>query len=1021
MSIAELCVKRPVFATVLSLVIVLIGLVSLDRLTLREYPHVEKPTINIRTFYMGASAEIIESQVTTPIEELMAGLEGMDYMSSTSRPGVSQINITFQSSFDIEHAAAGVRDRISRVQSRLPRDILPPTIWKQEADSDPVMYVVMSSSRHSLEELNDIGRDFVKDRLQVLAGVSEVFAFGAREMAMRIWIDRTALAAFGMTVQEVETAIRRQNVDIPSGYVESTNTELTILAKTGLQTPQQFADIVVATRNGVQVRLADVARVELGSGAKRSQVKVDGTTGLGYAVRVQSVANPLEVSDLVNASLTEIRPLLPEGVDMQVTMDNAEVIRESIDKVLETFLEATVLVVLVIFLFLRKVRATLIPLVTIPISLIGVNALMWWWGFSLNTLTLLAMVLAIGIVVDDAIVVLENVYRHIEMGKSARQAAVDGAKEIFFAVVAMTLTLAAVFAPLAFAEGDTGKLFIEFALTLAGAVLISGFIAVTLTPMMCSAMLSDGGHEQPAGRGAAMSLRIEEAITSLSKAYGKLAQWVIQRRWVAFVGLLLAVACTLLLLQALPKELAPKEDKNRVSVVALGPEGSNIAYAEKYMDDLARKVREIPEMRMVFAVYGSPTINYHRFTALLKDYDERERSQFDVHGDIKKIIAQQTGMIFISMDMPSLGQSRNSRPIHLVLLSSAPIEELSEKAARVVDALNESGFVSGVNLDLRLNKPQLEIDYDRAKLADVGVSVETVSRTLETLFGGRVVTEFQRGPRQYDVIVQTENDDRVDPRDIDEVYLRADDGSLIALQDVITQRETIVPREISHFNKLRAAQITAIPADGFGLGDALTKSVEVIQNLNIPDLEIDYIGQSREYIGAGSDIYLTMLLALVFIYLVLAAQFESFIDPVIILISVPFAIFGAALLLWLTSKSLSIFSQIGIITLVGLITKHGIMLVDTANRLRDSGLDKMAAILEASQQRFRPIMMTTAAMVLGSFPLAMATGPGSESRSQIGWVVVGGLAVGTVFTLLVTPVLYTVLSRNTRNTGRVDV
>jgi multidrug efflux pump len=657
--------------------------------------------------------------------------------------------------------------------------------------------------------------------------------------------------------------------------------------------------------------------------------------------------------------------------------------------------------------------------VTIPISLIGVNALMWWWGFSLNTLTLLAMVLAIGIVVDDAIVVLENVYRHIEMGKPARQAAMEGAKEIFFAVVAMTLTLAAVFAPLAFAEGDTGKLFIEFALTLAGAVLISGFIAVTLTPMMCSTMLSGELHQPASGDG--LSRRIETAIESMSQAYGRLAQWVIGRRWIALAGLVFASGCALLLLQDLPKELAPKEDKNRVSVIAIGPEGSNIAYAEKYMDDLARKVREIPEMRMVFSVYGSPTINYHRFTALLKDYDERDRSQFEVHSDIKKIIAQQTGMIFISMDMPSLGQSRNSRPIHLVLLSSAPIEQLSDKAAQVVDALNESGFVSGVNLDLRLNKPQLEIDYDRAKLADVGVSVETVSRTLETLFGGRVVTEFQRGPRQYDVIVQTENDDRVDPRDIDEVYLRADDGSLIALQDVITQRETMVPREISHFNKLRAAQITALPADGLGLGDALAKSVELIQNLNIPDLEIDFIGQSREYLGAGSDIYLTMLLALLFIYLVLAAQFESFIDPIIILLSVPFAIFGAALLLWLTSKSLSIFSQIGIITLVGLITKHGIMLVDTANRLRDSGLDKMAAILAASQQRFRPIMMTTAAMVLGSLPLALATGPGSESRSQIGWVVVGGLAVGTVFTLLVTPVLYTVLSRNARHQERVDV
>ncbi|HSG61775.1 MAG TPA: efflux RND transporter permease subunit [Pseudomonadales bacterium] len=1018
---SELCVKRPVFATVLSLVIMLIGLVSLDRLVLREYPHVDKPTINIRTFYVGASAEIVESEVTTPIEELMAGLEGVDYMSSTSRPGVSQIDITFRSEQNIEDAASGVRDRIARVQARLPRDILPPTIWKQEADSSPTMYVVLSSARFSMEELTEIANDRVKDRLQVIEGVSEIIMFGGRELAMRVWINRDALAAYGLTVQDVEGAIRRQNVEIPSGFVESAATELTILTNTGLRTPEEFADIVVAKRGNVQIRLGDVARVELGSAATRTEIRVDGVSALGMGVRVQSVANPLEVSNLVREALATIRPTLPDSIDMQITMDNAETIRDSIDNVFVTFVEAVVLVVLVIFLFLRRVRATLIPLVTIPISLIGVNALMWWWGFSLNTLTLLAMVLAIGIVVDDAIVVLENVYRHIEMGKPARQAAIDGSKEIFFAVVAMTLTLAAVFAPLAFAEGDTGKLFIEFALTLAGAVLISGFIAVTLTPMMCSMMLASSDHAPAEGAWQRFSSGLDNHIEWWSQGYGRVAAWFVGHPWIAMLALLISALGAVYLLQALPQELAPKEDKNRVIVMAIGPEGTNIGYAEKYMGALINRVRDIPEMRLTFAMYGNPTINNHRFTALLKDADERERSQFEVHSDIKKMIAEQPGMIFISMDMPSLSQSRNSRPIHLVLQSSAPIEELAAKADQVVEALNKSGVVTGVNLDLRLNKPQLEIDYDRAKLADAGISVETVSRTLETLFGGRTVTEFQRGPRQYDVIVQTENDDRVDPRDIDEVYLRTEDGSLVALQDVVYQRETIVPREISHFNKLRAAQITALPADGYGLGDALAVAIDEINALNIPDLTLDYIGQSREFLKAGSDIYMTMLLAVVFIYLVLAAQFESFTDPIIIMLSVPFAIFGAALLLTMTGKSLSIFSQIGIITLVGLITKHGIMLVDTANRLRDDGMAKLAAILEASRQRFRPIIMTTAAMVLGSLPLALASGAGSESRSQIGWVVVGGLAIGTVFTLLVTPVLYSLLSRKDRRVGDLHV
>lgn len=1016
MSLSELCIKRPVFATVLSLVILLVGLVAVERLVLREYPLVDKPTINIRTFYIGASAEIVESEVTTPIEELMAGLEGVDFMSSTSRPGVSQIDITFKSDHNIEEAASGVRDRIARVQARLPREILPPTIYKQEADSDPIIYLVFSSATKSIESLTEITRDLVKDRLQVIEGVSEIYTYGGRELAMRIWIDRAALAAYGLTVQEVENAIRRQNVDIPSGFVESAATELTILANTGLRSPEEFANIVVSKRDGVQIRVRDVARVELGSAATRTQVRVDGVSAMLLAVRAQSVANPLNVSNLVHAELEKIRPLLPEGVQMDVTMDVAQDIRASIDNVYDTFIEAVLLVVLVIFVFLRRVRATLIPLVTIPISLIGVNALMWWWGFTINTLTLLAMVLAIGIVVDDAIVVLENVYRHIEKGKPARQAAIDGSKEIFFAVVAMTLTLAAVFAPLAFAEGDTGKLFIEFALTLAGAVLISGFIAVTLTPMMCSKMLSQADHQPSDSAWQRMSQRLDDHIDWWSEGYGRVATWFVQHRWTAIAALIVSAVGALVLLSQLPQELAPKEDKNRVVIIAMGPEGSNIGYAEKHMDALATDIRKIPEMRLVFAIYGRPTVNRHMFTALLKDVDERERSQFDIHADIKKIIAKHTGMIFISMDMPSLSRSRGSRPIQLVLRSSAPTEELADKAQQVVDMLNESGVVTGVNLDLRLNKPQLEIDYNRERLADAGIAVETVSRTLETLFGGRVVTEFQRGPRQYDVIVQTENDDRVDPRDVDEVYLRAEDSSLVALQDVIEQRETIVPREISHFNKLRAAQITALPADGFGLGDALAEAVEKINALNIPDLEVDVMGQSREFMSAGGEIYVTMLLAVIFIYLVLAAQFESFSDPVIILLSVPFAVFGAALLLTLTGKTLSIFSQIGIITLVGLITKHGIMLVDTANRLRDEGLNKIEAILEASRQRFRPIIMTTGAMVLGSLPLAMAVGAGSESRSQIGWVVVGGLAIGTVFTLLITPVLYAMLSRSARQT-----
>jgi len=1009
-SFSELCIKRPVFATVLSLVIILLGVVSMDRLNLREYPFVTKPTVNISTVYMGASAEIVETQVTTPIEEVLAGTEGIDFISSQSRPGISQINVTFKSDQDIQVAAANVRDRLARVQRRLPREVLPPTVYKQEADSMPIVLVVVKSTKHTQEELYDIGRDFVIDRLQILEGVSDVSMYGGREPAMRIWIDRQALVGFQLTVQDIEAAIRRENVDIPAGRIENSTTEITIFSQTSLNTPEEFSNIVVAKRDDVIIRIKDVARVELGSGDTRSFIKIDNLPALGMGIRAQSVANPLALSNAVLAELDEIRKVIPDGVTLEVTSNLGETISDSIDNVYSAFIEAIALVVLVIFVFLRSFRATLIPLVTIPISIIGVHAFMFWWGFSMNTLTLLAMVLGIGIVVDDAIVVLENIYRHIEEGKSPREAAIIGSKEIFFAIVAMTLTLAAVYAPLGFAEGDTGKLFIEFALTLAGAVLISGFVAVSLTPMMCSQLLRPQNHQR-----AAFLTRISDSIEGWIEwwalGYAKVGGWFINHRFVAMSAMILAIMGSVYLLYQLPKELAPYEDNNRVMIMAIGPEGSNVHYSEKYLDNLTNELKKIPGVRLVFAIYGISNVNFHRFTVLMDPIDEREISQEDLYKQIRSIVKNHTGMIYLVSQMAPLGQSRGARPIHIVLRSSADMEGLADKAAQVVDAMNESGLVNAVNLDLKLNKPQVEIDYNRSMMADAGVPVETVSRTLETLFGGRVVTEFQRGTRKYDVIVQTELGDRMDPRDIDEVYLRASDGSFIAIQDIVSQHETIVPREITHFNKLRAAQITAVPADGYGLGDALTKVVDKIESLNIDDLEIDYIGQSREYVSAGNEIYVTMLLSLLFIYLVLAAQFESFRDPIIILLSSPFAIFGAALLLSLLDKSISIYSQIGMITLVGLISKHGIMLVDTANRLRLQGLSKAEAAKQASLQRFRPILMTTGAMVLGSLPLALATGVGAASRSQIGWVVVGGLAIGTIFTLLITPVLYTLISK----------
>jgi multidrug efflux pump len=1013
-NIAEICIKRPVFATVLSLMILLVGIVSMERLPLREYPRVDQPVLNIWTRYTGATAEVIESEVTAPIEEMMSGLEGIDFMRSTSRAGESVVTIAFKQDREIEAAAADVRDRLGQVSYSLPEDISAPVIWKQDADMSPLLWITVAGHSMSLMELTEFANEQIKDRLLIIKGVGQIITWAGRDFAMRIWVDRIALASFGLTVQDVEQAIRRQNVDIPSGRIESSRTELNILAKTSLQSPEQFGQIIIAEKDGYLIRLKDLARVELGSSEVRTSARVNGENTLAFGVRLQSVANPLEVAEAVNAELEQIRQGLPEGIEVETVVDGSDHIRESIDNVYTTLIEALILVVLVIFVFLRSPRATLIPAVTIPISLIGVNALMWWWGFSVNTLTLLALVLGIGIVVDDAIVVLENIHRHIEAGMERKAAAIRGSKEIFFAVIAMTLTLAAVFAPLGFSEGPTGKLFIEFALTLAGAVIISGFTALTLTPMMCAYLL-ENGHPQPPGNGISrkihqLSAGVESSIVGLTSAYVALARKLTRKPLPALGVVAGVIVAAVAITAALPRELAPYEDTGLVMAFAIAPEGTNIEYGERYSTQLVANILAIPEVDKVLASYGSPTVNQHRFTIKLSDWHLRQRSQFEVHEDIKALVAAAPGMIFITMNRPPLGQQSRQRPVNLLLQSSLPYAELASISEQVMDKLRGNTALSGLNLDLTLNKPQLELALDREKIADMGLKVDTVGRTLETLFGGRNVTEFQRGAKKYDVIVQMAAEERSDPTDIREVYLRTDRDQLVLLEDVVYLQETIVPRQLDHFNKLRAANITASPAPGYSLGEALQSAVADIESMQLAGISLEFSGESREFLQSSQQIYFTALLSLVFIFLVLAAQFESFRDPLIILLAVPFAILGASLLLTATGKSFSIFTQIGMITLVGLITKHGIMLVDATNRMRLEGEDKFEAMMQACGQRFRPILMTSAAMVLGSVPLAIAAGAGAESRSQIGWVIVGGLTVGTILTLLVTPALYMLIS-----------
>ena len=1005
MKISDLCIRRPVFATVLSLAVMLIGLVSYTRLPVREYPKIDEPVVTVDTTYRGASAEIIESQITKPLEDSLAGIEGVDVITSISRQENSQISVRFKLERNPDSAASDVRDRVSRVRNKLPLAIEEPVIAKVEADANPIIWIAFSSDVHSALEVTDVANRIVKPRLQTLPGAADVRVFGERKFAMRIWLDRDRLAAQNLTPQDVEDALRRQNVEVPAGRIESQSREFSVVAKTDLSEPAQFADIIVKQASGYPVRIGDLGRVEIGAASERSTVRFNGKAAVALGVIKQATANPLELSKALRAELPAIVTGLPKGMSARVAYDSSIFIDRSIDSVFTTIGEAIVLVLLIIFFFLRNFRATLIPLVTIPISLIGTFALMFMLGFTINTLTLLALVLAIGLVVDDAIVVLENIYRHIEEGMPRREAAFKGAQEIGFAVVAMTITLAAVYAPVAFMTGRTGKLFVEFALTLAGAVLVSGFVALTLSPMMCSILLK---HEEKHGKAYVL---VEQFLNWMTSGYRRLLAALLERRWIVMLAFALVAVSSVFLLKALKSELAPVEDRGIILGVFLGPEGATLEYTDKYAKQLEGIFSKTNDVERFFVVSGNPTVSQGISFVGLADWKERKRSAGEVVKELFPKFMGIPGVLAFPIMPPSLGQSPRERPVNFVVVTSASYQELQEMTGRILADVAKNPGITNVDTDLKLNKPELSVAVNRDKSSDTGVQIETVGRTLETMLGGRQVTRFKRDGEQYDVIVQVDNADRTTPSDIRDIFVRARDGSMIPLGNLVTVDETVSPRELNHFGQRRAVTITANLSPGYTMGEAL-KFMEAAAARSLPaGYAIDYAGQSREFKTSSASLALTFVLALAFIYLVLAAQFESFRDPFIIMLTVPLSMTGALLALLLSGGTLNVYSQIGLVTLVGLITKHGILIVEFANQLQEKGRDIRQAVIEASELRLRPILMTTGAMVLGAIPLALATGAGAESRQQIGWVIVGGLLLGTFFTLFVVPTVYSLLAR----------
>ena len=1005
MKISETSIRRPVLASVMSLLILLIGLVSMNQLSVREYPRIDEPVVTVGTRLIGASSEVIESQVTKPLEDSIAGIDGVEVLSSISRSEQSQITVRFKLQKNPDDAAADVRDRVSRVRGRLPAAADEPVIAKVEADAFPIIWLAFTSETMSPLQITDAIERIVKPRLQTVTGVAQVQINGDRKFSMRIWLDPDKLASYRLTVQDVEDAIRRQNLEVPAGRIESQQREFSVTARTDLNTVEQFGEVALKTVLGYTVRLRDVARIEQAAASERSNVRLNGVPSISTGIIRNATANPLEISKGVRAVLPQIQADLPPALTVRVANDNTVFIDRSIKSVFTTIAEAVGLVALVVFVFLRTVRASIIPLVTIPVSLIGAFALMAAAGFTINTLTLLALVLAIGLVVDDAIVVLENIYRQIEEGLTPFQAAIKGGREIGFAIVAMTLTLAAVYAPLAFTPGRTGRLFAEFALTLAGAVIVSGFVALTLTPMMCSKLLRHNPNPNRFDRG------MERVLVGVSSGYGVALRWVLTQRWIVLLIMLAAGGGSWWLYSTAKSELAPIEDRGVILATVNAPDGATLDYTRRYLTAIEKIGMSYPEFDRVFVVAGSPTVSQGISFLRAVDWSERKRSTIELARDLQPKFASLPGVSAFPVTPPSLGQGFRERSVNYVIVTSDSYENLSRQSQRMLAEIAKNPNIVQPDSDLRLNKPEIFVTVDRDRAADAGVSVESVARTVETMLGGRVVTRYKRDADQYDVIVQTDLRGRTTPEDIDKLFVRGRGDTMVPMSSLVKVREAVSPRELNHFNQRRSVAITANLAPGYSLGEALDFMDATAAKVLPPGYTTELNGVSREFRSSKGALGLVFVLALLFIFLVLAAQFESFVDPFVILLSVPLSTVGALGAMTLTGGTLNVYSQIGLITLVGLISKHGILIVEFSNQLRQRGMGIVEATIEASSLRLRPILMTTGAMVLGALPLALATGAGAESRQQIGWIIVGGMSVGTLLTIFVVPTVYTLFAR----------
>lgn len=1004
---------------VMSLTIIIFGIIGISFLGIREFPSVDPPVVNVRTTYVGANADVIEAQITEPLEEGINGISGIKSLTSISNDGGSSITVEFDVGANMEAAANDVRDRVSRAQRNLPPDAEPPIVTKQDADTQPIVFLNVQSNQRSLLELSDIANNVFKERLQTIDGVSEIRIWGEKEYAIRLRMDPLRMASYGVTPLDVLSKVQSENVELPTGSIEGQSIELSVRTRSRMSTPDEFNRLIIKEESNNVVRFQDIGRAELAPLNERTVLKRDGIPMVGVALVPLPGSNSIEIMDEFYRRLDFIQKDLPPDIELGIGFDTTQYIRSSISEVQQTILLAFVLVVLIIFLFLRDWRTTFIPVLTIPISLIGVFFIMYFAGFSINVLTLLGIVLSIGLVVDDAIVVLENIYSKIEGGEDPDKAAEKGAEEIFFAVIATTVALAAVFLPVIFLTGTTGRLFREFGVVVAGAVIISSFVALTMTPMLSSKLLKKRERHNWLYR------KTEPFFLWLNDIYANALSQFMKVRGVSFLVIALMGVGTYLLFNEIPSELAPLEDRGQIRINMAGPEGATFGYMDKVIDEMTEELKELvpdEEREGLISVtspgFGTASTNSGFLRVILKDASERSRSQQEIFDEVSKYLKSKTAVRAFGAQEPSIGDRRAGLPIQYVIQAQT-LDKLKKIIPVFMERVGQNPAFSFSDVNLKFTKPEIEVEIDREKARNIGVSVQEIARTLQLSYSGQRFDYFIMNGKQYQVVGEMRLEDRNEPINLRMLYVRGEDGQLVQLDNVVTITERSTPPQLYRYNRFVSATVQAQLAPGETVGTGLVEMDKIAAEVLDETYSTDVAGLSKEYRDSSSSLVFAFIFALVLIYLVLSAQFESFLDPLTIMFTVPLAIFGALFSLWVFDFTLNVFSQIGIIMLIGLVTKNGILIVEFANQRKAQGMSIEEAIEGAAAARFRPILMTSLSTILGILPIALALGAGSEGRVPMGVAVIGGLLLATILTLFVIPGIYTYLTSRKGRLARV--